>query len=41
MVGSDVVARYEKYLSLFMIGFHTGTMNLSRFAFRRIDRASN
>jgi cyclopropane-fatty-acyl-phospholipid synthase len=37
LVGHDVVMRYEKYLSLFMIGFHTGTMNLSRFAFRRID----
>lgn len=39
MVGAEVVAKYEKYLSLFMIGFHTGTMNLSRFAFRRLDRA--
>jgi len=38
LVGKEVIARYEKYLSLFMIGFHTGTMNLSRFAFRRIDR---
>jgi cyclopropane-fatty-acyl-phospholipid synthase len=37
IVGEDVVAHYEKYLSLFMIGFYTGTMNLSRFAFRRID----
>lgn len=38
IVGEDVVQKYDKYLSLFMIGFHTGTMNLSRFAFRRIDR---
>ena len=38
LVGEDVVQKYDKYLSLFMIGFHTGTMNLSRFAFRRIDR---
>ena len=37
LVGEDVVKKYEKYLSLFMIGFHTATMNLSRFAFKRID----
>ncbi len=38
LVGEKVVARYEKYLSFCIIGFHTGTMNLSRITLRRIDR---
>ena len=38
MVGPEVVARYEKYLSLFLIGFHTGRMNLLRISLRRYDR---
>ncbi|MDJ0796949.1 MAG: cyclopropane-fatty-acyl-phospholipid synthase family protein [Calothrix sp. MO_167.B12] len=37
LVGERVVARYEKYLSFCIIGFHTGTMNLSRITLRRID----
>ncbi|MDH3600194.1 MAG: class I SAM-dependent methyltransferase, partial [Candidatus Tectomicrobia bacterium] len=37
LVGEEVVKKYEKYLSLFMIGFHTATMNLSRFTLKRID----
>lgn len=37
LVGEDVVKKYDMYLSLFMIGFHTAAMNLSRFAFKRID----
>jgi len=38
MVGAEVVARYEKYLSLFLIGFHTGRMNLLRITLCRYDR---
>ncbi|MGD1807097.1 class I SAM-dependent methyltransferase [Dapis sp. BLCC M126] len=38
LVGEESVARYEKYCGLFMIGFHTGTMDLSRIAMRRIDK---
>jgi len=37
LVGEELVARYEKTLGLFMIGYHTGTMNLLRVAMRRID----
>ena len=37
LVGEEVVARYEKYLSFSIIGFHTGTMNLSRITMHRID----
>lgn len=37
LVGKEAVANYEKYLSLFMIGFHTGAMNLLRIALRRVD----
>lgn len=37
LVGEESVNRYEKYCGLFTIGFHTGTMNLLRFAMRRID----
>ena len=38
LVGEQDVARYEKYLALFIIGFHTGTMNLFRITFRRNDK---
>lgn len=38
VVGSEVVARYEKYLKFCMIGFHTGSINLARIAMRRIDK---
>lgn len=37
LVGAEMVAKYEKYLSLSMIGFHTGAMNLSRITMHRID----
>lgn len=37
LVGEEVVARYVKYLSLFLIGFHAGTMNLLRITMHRID----
>lgn len=37
MVGEEVVIRYEKYLNISIIGFHTGTMNLSRIAMRRLE----
>jgi cyclopropane-fatty-acyl-phospholipid synthase len=35
MVGEDVVARFQRFLSLFTIGFHTGTMSLLRITMRR------
>jgi cyclopropane-fatty-acyl-phospholipid synthase len=38
LVGEQNVARYEKYLALFIIGFHTGTMNLLRITLRRNDK---
>lgn len=37
MVGEEVVARYEKYLSFSMIGFHSGATNLSRIVMHRLD----
>ncbi len=37
LVGEEMFLAHEKYLSLFIIGFHTGTMNLSRWSMRRID----
>lgn len=37
LVGEEVVARYEKYLKLSIIGFHVGTTNLYRLALRRLD----
>lgn len=39
LVGEKVVAKYEKYLSLFAIGFHTAKMNLCRITLRRIDHS--
>ena len=36
-VGPETVARYERYLSLFAVGFHTGAMTLLRLSLRRID----
>ena len=38
LVGEQNVVRYEKYLALFIIGFHTGTMNLLRITLRRNDK---
>lgn len=36
-VGSERVRVYEKYLTLARMGFHSGTMNLTRIAMKRID----
>lgn len=36
-VGEQVVARYEKYLKLAIIGFHTGKIDLLRATLRRQD----
>ncbi|NER95547.1 MAG: class I SAM-dependent methyltransferase [Symploca sp. SIO1B1] len=38
LVGSEVVARYEKYLKFCIIGFHTGNINLARIMMRRLDK---
>ncbi len=37
VVGAETVAKYEKYLGLLVVGFHTRTMDLMRFVLRRID----
>lgn len=37
LVGEAVVAQFEKYLKLCIIGFHTRNMSLLRIAFHRID----
>ena len=37
-MGEEQVNKYEKYFKMFIIAFHTGTLNLSRIALRRIDR---
>jgi len=39
LVGEKTVTRYERYLSLFLIGFHTGTMNLLRITMHRYDQS--
>lgn len=36
LVGSESVARYERYLGMMIVAFHTGTMNLCRIAMRPI-----
>jgi cyclopropane-fatty-acyl-phospholipid synthase len=36
IVGEEVVGRYERYLALLVIGFHTGTMGLVRMALRPV-----
>ena len=38
LVGAATVARYETYLGLFVVGFHTGSMHLLRFTMRRNDK---
>jgi cyclopropane-fatty-acyl-phospholipid synthase len=38
LVGEEIFIRYEKYFNLFIIGFHTGTMNVSCITMQRIDR---
>ncbi|KOP24607.1 cyclopropane-fatty-acyl-phospholipid synthase [Hapalosiphon sp. MRB220] len=37
LVGEEIVARYEKYLSLSIIGFHSGTMNVSCITMQRLN----
>lgn len=36
LVGPAMVQRYQKYLGLLAVAFHTGTMNLARISMRRI-----
>lgn len=36
LVGETTYLHYEKYLALMVVAFHTGTMNLSRLALRRL-----
>lgn len=36
--GEALYRKYEKYLGIFVIGFHVGTVNLARIAARRISR---
>lgn len=36
LVGEAVVARYEQYFNLLIIGFHRATMNLGRMVLRRL-----
>jgi len=37
MVGEQVYKKYEKYLGVFAVGFHRGTVNLTRLAARKIN----
>jgi cyclopropane-fatty-acyl-phospholipid synthase len=41
LVGDEIYTRYERYLGLFVIGFHAGTMDLLRFTFRRNARPAS
>lgn len=36
-VGAQTYAHYEKYLGAFVVGFHSGSMNLVRLSARRVD----
>lgn len=36
MVGEAIYKKYEKYLGVFVVGFHTGTVNLTRIKARKI-----
>jgi cyclopropane-fatty-acyl-phospholipid synthase len=38
LVGEEVVERYDKYLHLWAIGFHVGTMGLLRLQLRKLDQ---
>jgi cyclopropane-fatty-acyl-phospholipid synthase len=38
MVGETVYRKYEKYLGVFVVGFHMGTVNLSRFEAKKITK---
>jgi cyclopropane-fatty-acyl-phospholipid synthase len=40
LIGEDGVARYDKYLHLWAIGFHIGTMGLLRLQFRKLEPRS-
>lgn len=40
LVGEEVVARYEKFLKLAIIGFHSGMLSLLRITLRRVDVSS-
>jgi len=37
LVGEAKVALYEKYMKLMCWGFHSGSMNLARIGFQRLD----
>lgn len=37
LIGAEKVDVFERYLGLMVVAFHTGTMNLARIGFRRID----
>jgi cyclopropane-fatty-acyl-phospholipid synthase len=39
LIGEEAVERYDKYLHLWAIGFHTGTMGLLRLQFRKLEPA--
>lgn len=39
-VGEAVYKKYEKYLGIFVVGFHTGTVNLARLTARKIASPS-
>jgi cyclopropane-fatty-acyl-phospholipid synthase len=38
MVGEATYKKYEKYLGVFVVGFHTGTVNLTRLTARKIAK---
>lgn len=38
MVGKEKVAEFEKYLALMVVGFHVGSMNLTRIQFARVNK---
>lgn len=38
LVGEAVYKKYEKYLGVFVVGFHTGTVNLTRIKARKIAK---
>ena len=37
LVGEEIVAKYERYLSISMIGFNTSKINLTRVVLKRLD----
>jgi len=38
IVGEATYKKYEKYLGVFIVGFHTGTVNLSRMEARKLSQ---